>query len=60
MAFALDKAAGKRVGGRIYVAHVPYCNARDLQWRFLSGSVSNIQFVLADGNVGPQFRALVC
>jgi hypothetical protein len=53
MAFALDKAAGKRVGGRIYAAYVPYYNSRDLQWRFLSGPVSNLQLVLADGNPQP-------
>jgi hypothetical protein len=53
MAFAQDKVTGKRVGDPVYVAHVPDGTAYQVQWRFISGSVTNIQLVLADGNLQP-------
>jgi hypothetical protein len=58
MAFALDKATEKRVGDPVYVAHVPDGTARQAQWSFLSGWVSHIQLVLAEGNLLPAVSPL--
>jgi hypothetical protein len=61
MLFAVDKVTGNRIGDIAYIAYVPDNLPHEVQLRFLTGSVSNIRFVLADANLEPgvsQFQIL--
>jgi Glycosyl hydrolase family 10 len=53
MVFALDKATEKRVGDPVYVAHVPNGIADEVEWRFVNGTASSVQLLLAGGNLKP-------